>query len=144
MVAGGEIHDPRLLATLEQAGSNIVIEELCVGSRYFWNEVIPAEDRLSAIATRYMERPPCPTKDSVSRVRLQHIMNLINDYKVQGVFLIQQKFCDPHEFDIPVIGRLLKEKGIPSYFTELDVTIPFGQIRTRAEAFLEMLQIELI
>ncbi|MFQ5826487.1 MAG: 2-hydroxyacyl-CoA dehydratase, partial [Dehalococcoidia bacterium] len=54
-----------------------------------------------------------------------------------------QKFCDPHEFDIPPLRALLEEKlGITSLFLEFDVTIPVGQFRTRIEAFLEMLRLE--
>ncbi len=55
---------------------------------------------------------------------------------------MQQKFCDPHELDIPAIKKALEGKGIPTLFLELDVTVPIGQFRTRVEAFLEMLQEE--
>jgi benzoyl-CoA reductase subunit C len=56
----------------------------------------------------------------------------------------QQKFCDPHEFDIPNLLKMFKENNIPTLVLEFDVTIPFGQFRTRIEAFLEMLELELV
>ena len=56
--------------------------------------------------------------------------------------MIQQKFCDPHELDIPAINKFLKENGIPSLFLEFDVTVPIGQFKIRTEAFLEMLSEE--
>jgi len=39
---------------------------------------------------------------------------------------------------------LLKERNIPSLFLEFDITTPIGQFRTRVEAFLEMLAMEVI
>ncbi|MDY6856677.1 MAG: 2-hydroxyacyl-CoA dehydratase [Thermodesulfobacteriota bacterium] len=143
MIAGGEIHNPEVLRIIEESGANIVIDELCMGTRYFWNMVPSEDDRLCAIATRYLEKPSCPLKDGLSRSRLNYIARLIEDYRVQGAFLFYEKFCDPHEFDIPHMEELFKKKDIPNYFIELDVTLPAGQIRTRAEAFLEMLDLEL-
>jgi benzoyl-CoA reductase subunit C len=56
----------------------------------------------------------------------------------------QQKFCDPHEFDIPSVQKAFKENNIPTVVLEFDVTIPFGQFRTRIEAFLEMAELEVL
>jgi benzoyl-CoA reductase subunit C len=62
---------------------------------------------------------------------------------VQAAVVMQQKFCDPAEFDIPMISKTFNENGIPTYFLEFDVTVPVGQFQTRMEAFLETM-IELI
>ncbi len=138
MIAGGENYDLELPLLVESLGANVVIEEQCMGSRYFWNEVSGDGDRLGAIADRYLTRPPCPTKTN-QQPRYQHILDLVRDYGVQGVLLIQQKFCSPHAVDIPDLTRFLSANGVPSYFFELDVTLARGQLRTRTEAFLETL-----
>jgi benzoyl-CoA reductase subunit C len=70
---------------------------------------------------------------------MEHIKKLAQDWKVQGAIVIQQKFCDPHELDIPATIETLKQIGIPTQFLEFDVTVPVGQFKTRVEAFLEML-----
>ncbi len=144
MVVGSENQSLELFRLIEDAGANIVVDEMCTGSRYFWNEVVPQEDRLSAIAQRYLDRPPCPLKDVLERKRLEHVLNMARDFNVAGVLFLQQKFCTPHEFDIPALAELLKENAIPTYALELDVTMHEGSIRTRTEAFLEMLQLELV
>jgi len=123
--------------------ATLVIEDHCTGSRYFWNDVIPQEDRLAAIAARYLDRPPCPSKDWPQRLRFSHIQNLVKEYNVEGAVLIQQKFCDPHENDLPALRELFAEMGIPTYFLEFDTIIAAGQFRTRLEAFLETM-VELI
>lgn len=146
IIIGSEDDDREFTKMVEQ-GMNLpatfVIEEHCVGSRYFWNEVIPEKDRLMAISKRYIDRPPCPSKDWPKRMRLPHILNLIKEYKVDAAILMQQKFCDPHELDMPAITKFLNENSIPHYFLEFDVTVPVGQFRTRVEAFLESM-VELV
>ena len=67
------------------------------------------------------------------------MLSLAKEWDVKGVILIQQKFCDPHELDIPALKKALEQVGIPSLFLEFDVTVPLGQFRIRVEAFLEML-----
>lgn len=143
MIVGSEDDDTEMLRLIESLGATVVIDDHCTGSRHFWNQVELDGDPLSAIATRYAERPPCPQKDWEGRRRLEHIRRLAKEYGVQGAIVIQQKFCDPHELDNPVIISLLREElNIPSLFLEFDVTIPVGQFRTRIEAFLEMLRLE--
>jgi benzoyl-CoA reductase subunit C len=143
MLIGSENDDIEFVRLIESLGARVVIDDHCTGTRYFWNEVIPTEDRLKSIADRYLNRPPCPLKDLVERDRFSFIMNLAKDYQIQGVFFLQQKFCDPHEFDNPPLVSLFKENQIPTLFLELDTTVPAGQFRTRIEAFLELLQLEI-
>ncbi len=141
MILGSEDDDAEFLEMVESSGATFVIEDHCTGSRYFWNEVVPQEDSLSAIAARYIDRPACPSKDWPDRTRIPHILKLARDYGVEGTLLIQQKFCDPHELDIPTIRAHLEKNGIPTYFLEFDVTVPVGQFKTRVEAFLETFQL---
>ncbi|MBA7707705.1 hypothetical protein ES703_116583 [subsurface metagenome] len=93
-----------------------------------------------AIANRYIDRPPCPQKDWPERQRFTYILKLIEDFRVQGVILMQNKFCDPSEADIPPLTVFLREHNIPSYFLEFDVTVAIGAFATRVEAFLETLR----
>jgi benzoyl-CoA reductase subunit C len=147
MIIGSENDDRPFMEMVEKdLRGTFVIDEHCTGSRYFWNEVIPEKDRLQAIANRYLDRTPCPNKDwgmeDSSRKRFPHILELAKDYGVQGVILVQQKFCDPHELDIPSLRRYLEENGLPCYFLEFEVTVPVGQFKIRVEAFLEQIEAE--
>ena len=142
MILGSENDDTEFLEMVESLGAVFVVDDHCTGSRYFWNGVIPNQNPLEAIAARYVERVPCPSKDWPERTRVEHIKKLAQDWKVQGAIVIQQKFCDPHELDIPAIIENLKQIDVPAQFLELDVTVPIGQFKTRVEAFLEMLREE--
>jgi benzoyl-CoA reductase subunit C len=69
-------------------------------------------------------------------------LNLAKDWDASGAVILQQKFCDPHELDIPAIKSSLEEAGLTTLFLELDVTVPIGQFKTRVEAFLEIMDEE--
>ena len=108
-----------------------------------WNKVeLDGLPPLQAIANRYCDRPPCPTKDWEERSRIPHIVKLAREWECKGAIVIQQKFCDPHEGDIPALRKYLDDAGVPNMFLEFDVTLPLGQFKTRVEAFLETLQME--
>ncbi|MEW6276734.1 MAG: benzoyl-CoA reductase, bzd-type, subunit N [Bacillota bacterium] len=143
MIIGSEDDDTAFINMVESTlGATFVMDDHCTGSRYFWNRVEPAEDRLAAIAARYVDRPPCPSKDWPERRRLTHALQLAKDWNVGGAILVQQKFCDPHELDIPAFKKAFNENGIPTLFLEFDVTNPLGPFRIRVEAFLEMIRQE--
>lgn len=146
MVVGGETHDSELIKLIEDQGALVVTDDLCMGSRYFWNEVEPQRDRLSAIAQRYMEKPSCPVKDvsnRTRRVRFEFLKTLVRDYRVQGAILVYQKYCDPQELDVPVLKDFFTDLSLPTTVLELDTTLAVGQVKTRAQAFVEMLELEI-
>jgi benzoyl-CoA reductase subunit C len=140
MLVGSEDDDIPFVKMVESLGAVVVVDEHCTGTRYFWNSVAGNGKLLDALAARYIDRPACPSKDWPERTRIPHVLSLAKDYGAQGVILIQQKFCDPHELDIPALKKALEAEGIPSLFLEFDVTVPLGQFRIRVEAFLEMLR----
>ena len=144
MLVGSEYDDIEFTRAVEEMGCTFVIEESCCGTRYFWNEIEPQDDHITAIASRYINRWPCPAMDWQDTKRDDIVWNLAQEYKVEGVILYYQKFCSPHEYDIPRLDKMFKERGIPTYTLEFDVTQPIGQFRTRIEAFLETLMLELI
>lgn len=140
MVLGSESDDVDLIRLIESLGSVVVMEDNCVGNRYFWNEVSLDGDPVSSIADRYLDKPPCPLRDIAIRRRADYLLDLAREYRAQGAIFLRQKFCDPHAFEIPLVSRIFQENGLPNLVLELDMTVPHGQYRTRIEAFLEMLQ----
>jgi benzoyl-CoA reductase subunit C len=67
-------------------------------------------------------------------------MKMVEEYRVQGVIYLMEKFCEPHGYDLPQLKSLFEQRGIPFLFLEVDLTTPAGQFRTRIEAFLELIQ----
>jgi benzoyl-CoA reductase subunit C len=139
MVLGSENDDVEFIKMVESLHAVIVQDDHCTGTRYFWDEGEAKNDPLTNIAPRHGDPLPRPTKDWPHRRRIDRILKFAEDWKVAGAIIIQQKFCDPHEIDIPSIRKALENAGLKVLFLEFDVTVPVGQFKIRVEAFLEML-----
>ncbi len=140
MLLGSTNNDMSLITLLDSLGAHVVIDDFCSGWRYYQTQLKTEANRLEALANRIIERPACPMKDMPERRRPTHISKLLDEYKVQGVIYTLHRLCDVHGLDYPVIESRMNKKNIPILKLELDYSFPVGQVRTRIEAFLEMIQ----
>lgn len=142
MMVGSEDDDIIFMKMVEDFSAVIVVDDHCTGSRYFWNEVELKGGLIESLARRYINRPVCPQRDFPERRRLDYLMNMVKEWDVNGVIIIQQKFCDPHELDKVALTKHFAKNDIPTLYLEFDVTVPLGQFKIRVEAFLESLREE--
>ncbi len=76
-----------------------------------------------------------------SEDRFERVLEMVEEFKVDAVVSEIVRYCVPYAHDQPFLREILKEKGVP--VLELDVEYGMGgigQVRTRVEAFLEMLE----
>ncbi|HOG16637.1 MAG TPA: 2-hydroxyacyl-CoA dehydratase family protein [Syntrophales bacterium] len=140
LLAGGLCDHPELYSFIEEAGGVVVWDDFCTGTRGFSGTIDGDGDPLAAIAQRYAERPVCPAKHRGIRERAEHLVRLAKEKEARGVVFLLVKFCDPHAFDYPYLKEALDGAGIPSMLFEMEDQLPAeGQLRTRFEAFLEMI-----
>lgn len=140
LLSGSIIDDSTLIQFFEDLGVSVVADDLCVGTRYFWTSIDLTQDPLHDIATRYLAKPILSAKVPREK-RLEYIRTLINRFQVDGVILHQLKFCDSYHIDNVTVNEALKEADIPVLVLETSYTISgLGQLRTRVEAFIELLQ----
>jgi len=127
---------------VETCGAAVVCEEACTGTRYFENLVDESQTTLDgqihALAERYMKNNcACFTPN---KGRIEDIIRLCKEYKVDGVIDANLKFCTLYDTEGRDLERALKEAGIPVLGLETDyVDTDAEQLRTRIGAFLEML-----
>jgi bzd-type benzoyl-CoA reductase N subunit len=141
LLVGGMCKIPEIFSDIEEAGGWIVGDDLCVGSRYFSTLCRTEGDPLYAIAERILVRPLCPAKHRGIRTRFEQIIDKAEKTGAKGVIFIQYKFCDPHAFDYPDLKEALAERGLPTLLIEIEDPLPAeGQIKTRCEAFIEMIK----
>lgn len=143
MLVGSENDDLAFVRMVEDLGrfggppATVVVEEHCASTRHFWQEIQEnTGDPLKAVADRYCSRTPCPTKDWPERRRLKTVLEFARAYRCEGAILVQQKFCDPHQTDMPFVRQALETAGIPSLLFEFDVTTPVGAFSVRVSDFL--------
>lgn len=141
VVAGGFLGSADVLEVIDKSGGLVVSNDLCTGQRYFEADLNISENPLEAIANRMLERPICPAKHVSLEHRGNHLLRLVNNSGAKGVILLHLKFCDPHAYDYPYLRQTLEASQIPSLILEIDTQAgASGQLRTRIEAFMEMLE----
>lgn len=127
---------------VETSGAAVVCEEMCTGTRYFEKLVDESgttlEEQYQALANRYMNiNCACFTPNSG---RIDDILRLAKEYKVDGIIDVNLKFCNLHDTEGYFVERAMKEAGIPVLGIETDYTDSDAQqLRTRVSAFIEML-----
>ncbi|MDD5169066.1 MAG: 2-hydroxyacyl-CoA dehydratase family protein, partial [Syntrophales bacterium] len=140
ILAGGICNHPDIYPMIEEAGGAIAWDDFCTGARYFAEMIDEGPDPIARIAGRLLNRVVCPAKHVDLDGRARQIIRLAKEKNAQGVIFLLLKFCDPHAFDYPYIKESLDEAGIPVMLLEIDDPLPAaGQLKTRFEAFLEML-----
>ena len=127
---------------IETAGAVIVGEESCVGERgtrnLTDNSGNTTDELMEAIVDRYFNIDCAiftPNPD-----RLNHIIEMHEEYRVDGVIHYGLQFCQPYLMEAIPVEKAL-EKKIPTLRIETDYSMEdVGQLKTRVEAFVEMLK----
>lgn len=128
---------------IETSGAVIVGEESCVGERGTRNltadEGKTADELMEAIVERYFQVDCAiftPNPD-----RLEHIVQMFEDYKADGVVHYGLQFCQPYLMESLPLEKALESKNIPTLRIETDYSMEdVGQLKTRVEAFVELLK----
>jgi len=140
LMAGSLLDRQELLQLIEDLGGWVISDELCTGTRYFCLKVDTRLEPLEALARRYLDKPPCARMRPYSR-RLEYIRQLIDTFRIDGVIHENIKFCELYGQDKPLIREDLQRWNIPVLELDLEYGVRgIGQLRTRIEAFLEMLE----
>lgn len=140
VLVGAVLDDPAIPRLIDELGGRVMADDLCTGSRYFEALVDENKEPFEALAHRYLERVPCPCKHDPAHPRAERLLHLVRSSGAQGVIFVLPKFCDPHAFDAVPLAQVLDATGVPHVTIETDVTVPIGQLRTRLQAFIEMLR----
>jgi bzd-type benzoyl-CoA reductase N subunit len=144
---GNEIDDIAFIRLVEESGAHVVMDDLCTGSRFFWDEVPETADPLDGITTRYINIhcprsnvPQTGGREEDLENRYGYIRNFISDWQVNGVIFYIVRYCDTCELEGPDLREYLNSLKLPVLMIEDDYsTSTIGQLRTRIQAFLEMI-----
>lgn len=127
---------------IENLNAQVVVEETCTGTRYFENEVSSEgeslENLIKNLADRYLNiNCACFTPNDG---RVEDVIRYAKEYNVDGVVYYNLSFCHTYSVEYKKMEKALKEAGIPLIMIETDYSAEdSGQIKTRIEAFLEMI-----
>jgi bcr-type benzoyl-CoA reductase subunit C len=141
-VSGSVVVDPSYFELVEEAGGRVVSDDLCSGTRYFWDLIEESGDPFEALEKRYLLTGGlCPSKYPTTLSRTNFLVDRVRESKADGVILILEKYCDPHLFDFPGLASTLESLSIPSLALESElVASGKEQLRTRIEAFFNVVE----
>lgn len=73
--------------------------------------------------------------------RLNHIMEMAETYRADGVIHYGLQFCQPYLMEAIPVEKALVSKNIPTLRIDTDYSMEdVGQLKTRVEAFIEMIK----
>ena len=145
MLAGCPILMPnwKVASVIEESGAVIVCDEICTGLMDFYDLVEVEEwtmgEMLIALAERYLMMG-CAIF-TPNKARIDRILRLIKDFKVEGVIYFVLQACHPYNMEFDGVKEALNKIDIPMLKIETDYSQEdIEQLRTRVEAFLEMIE----
>jgi benzoyl-CoA reductase/2-hydroxyglutaryl-CoA dehydratase subunit BcrC/BadD/HgdB len=133
--------DYKILELVEEAGGDIIIEEICEGIRYYWNKIeIKGDINKSLIKGYLVDRVPCAFMRYSTRKRFDFALKLIKDFDVAGIIWYELPCCETYDSESYFFARGMGERNITMLILESDYsTADTGQLKTRIEAFIEIL-----
>ncbi|MFC1862712.1 2-hydroxyacyl-CoA dehydratase subunit D [Thermodesulfobacteriota bacterium] len=137
--------DYKTLELIKETGGNIVIEEVYEGIRNYWSTVNKYDDLFKSLAEAYLrDRLPPAFMRYSSKPRFDFALKLIEDFNVSGVIWYGLQGCETYDQESFFFKHKLVQLDIPMLILESDYGMTgTGQVRTRIEAFMEMVSGEL-
>ncbi len=153
LVWGSILDDTALMEMIESLDANVVMDDTCVGSRAYFDDVELTDDALDGLSRHYLMDIKCSRtfrtrdyqdvrKDYMTdlEVRFSYLRDYARDWKAGGVILESVRYCDTHGYDVPSIRDYLDSLGIQSIYLEHDYTEgALAPLRTRVQGFLEII-----
>lgn len=130
----------KVIKRIEEMGADVVGYENCCGPREKKDPIDETKDPITAIAEKYL-RVNCSVM-SPNPGRLEALDVQIDEYQVDGVVEVLLQACHTFAIESDAVKTFVtKEKNIPYMAINTDYsTADQGQIDTRLNAFIEMLQ----
>jgi benzoyl-CoA reductase/2-hydroxyglutaryl-CoA dehydratase subunit BcrC/BadD/HgdB len=140
MIVGPGHDDTSMCDIVEQLGGLVVNDLTCFGGKVVFGSITEdGADPLKAIADyQVLTRPLCPKNLGAHALINRKVFDTIKEFRVDGV--IGQVFlcCETWGGEIYILGKELKEAGIPLLRIERECTADStGQLMTRVQAFIE-------
>ena len=141
IVAGILLEPNELLDIFNEFGLAIVDDDLAQESRQIRVDVLDGEEGpLYRMAKAWQQMYGCSVATDTKKGRGKMLMNKMTQTGADAVIIAQMKFCDPEEWDYPVMYREFEERGVKNLMIEVDQEVTsFEQVKTRLQSFVEMM-----
>ncbi|MBR1659341.1 MAG: 2-hydroxyacyl-CoA dehydratase [Oscillospiraceae bacterium] len=140
MTSGILCDSPSLLRIFDEFGLRIVADDVAAESRQYRTDAPETGDALDALAEKFARMDHCSVLYDVEKKRASLIVDTAKARGAKGVVLMLTKFCDPEEFDFPILKKACAAADLPLTLIEVDrQMVNYEQARTLLEAFRDVL-----
>ena len=140
IVTGIQVEPYDVLDIFQENGFAIVADDLAQETRNFRQDVPDDDDALMALARAWNEFDECSLATDANKPKGQMIIDAVKKYGADAVVVCMMKFCDPEEFDYPILLQEFEAAGVKNLYIEVDQeSTAFEQVKTRIQTFAEIL-----
>jgi len=140
MTTGILADSPDLLRIIDEYDLQIAADDVAAESRQYRTDAKVTGSALDALAEKFAEMDNCSVLYDVQKKRVSMIVETAKAVGAKGVLVVLTKFCDPEEFDYPLIKKACEAEGIHVILVEVDrQMVSFEQARTMIETFKDMM-----
>ena len=146
LLAGSPIMFPnfKLLELLQEADCDVAADLLCSAYGRLYDPVVVDEETESAliraIALRAVAPSLCPCYPGINK-STDRMLDLVAEFRLDGVIYHQLRLCQVFDLQAAALRQILKDRTIPALFLKTDLgREDRGQLKTRIEAFLELMK----
>lgn len=127
---------PAIPAMLDENKYAVVADDLAKESRAFALRVPEEGDPIEALADGWCGLGVDSILYDPEKTHIDKVVQLAQGSGAEGVILLLAKFCDPEEFDAPLVMRESRQHGLNAVTIEVDQsTESYEQARTQLETF---------
>ena len=141
VVTTGIIADsPSILKIFEEHKIAVVADDIAHESRQFRTDVPKCDDPMEALARQLSDMEGCSVLYDPEKKRGDMIVDQVKKQGADGVVVLMTKFCDPEEYDYPIMKKSFDKNEVPSIMIEIDQQMRnYEQARTMVQTFSDML-----
>ena len=131
---------PDLLQILDENSMQIVCDDVAAESRQYRVDAPEEGAPLDRLVEKFCSMDNDTLLYDFEKKRVGKIVDDAKQAKAAGVLAVMTKFCDPEEFDYPLIRKACQAADIPVLNIEVDrQMVDYGQARTAIETFKDIL-----
>ena len=140
IVTGIQVEPYDVLDIFQENGFAIVADDLAQETRNFRQDVPDDDDALMALARAWNEFDGCSLAKDANKPKGHMIIDAVKKNREDSVVVCMMKFCDPEEFDYPILLQEFEAAGVKNLYIEVDQeSTAFEQVKTRIQTFAEIL-----
>lgn len=131
---------PSYVELVESCGAAVVMDDFDTGSKYFWRNVDESKNPWQSLAERYINKPGTARMANWNE-QADQMIKWVKEFSASGVVELRQLYSPPLDYRYVVIRKKFENANIPYISLSREYHLSnVGMLRTRVEAFVEMIQ----